>query len=286
MYKNGLSPDVIADELGKHRATIYRWLKDIKLAGIRQFVRRKKAAKRRRQPTKLDAITRKRIIALRRQYGWCGQKIKKELRTTYGTSLCLMSVYRVLREEFSLKGKRRPYVARGKAPAAYAPREVIQYDTVDLGELYAYTAIDIFTKEPSVLLTEDLTSASGVAAFWYHYQTFGKVLLHQSDEGPEFMGDFPVVVTAGGASHRYARPYKKNDQAYIENFNRSLRSECVGWGKYQRADKAWLQTQVNQWLAHWHAARWHMGLPDMMTPAQHLEWYTKQQKVPVVAFAL
>ena len=45
--------------------------------------------------------------------------------------------------------------------------------------------------------------------------------------------------------HRIARPYKKNEQAFIEAFNRSLRRECLGWAKYQPKEIPALTKELN-----------------------------------------
>lgn len=42
-----------------------------------------------------------------------------------------------------------------------------------------------------------------------------------------------------------ARPYRKNKQAFIESFNRSLRKECLGWGKYSKSELPILEKEVN-----------------------------------------
>lgn len=285
LHQAGMSPGEIGRRVHRDRATVYRWLRQTRLIGIREFVRRKQTAKRRRQPRKLHGVLRQRIISLRKEHGWCGQKIQKELAEVDGVSVCLMSIYRVLHTELAV-GRKRPYRKRGLPPQATAPRQVVQHDTVDFGELFAFTSIDIFSKEPSVVMAAALSMEAGAAAFRVHHARYGAAGCHQSDEGPEFQTAFVAAVTATGARHRYARPYKKNDQSYIENFNRSLRSECLGWGKYQVCERPTVQAWVDAWIAHWMEERWHMGLPEMMTPAQHLAWYTKQEKVGSVAFAL
>jgi len=48
----------------------------------------------------------------------------------------------------------------------------------------------------------------------------------QTDGGPEFKGSFAQRARAYCVRHRIARPYKKNEQAYIERFNRTLRKKC------------------------------------------------------------
>lgn len=292
LYRSGMKPGAIGIRVNRDRATVYRWLQGITLYGIREYVRRKKITKRRRQPRKLQPEITLKIIELRRELGWCGQKIQKELKEHHNLSVSLMSIYRVLHQHFKIGSKWKKYTKRGDAPKATKPREIIQHDTVDFGELYAYTSIDVFTKEPAVVIGDNLLSETGVIAFKDQKRYYGKTKLHQSDEGSEFKGMFVETVVASGAHHRYARPYRKNDQAYIENFNRSLRKECLGWGKYKKEDKAKLQARVNVYLFHFVHERWHMGLPEMMTPAQFRVWYNiknkqgSKEEIPKVAFAL
>ena len=135
-------------------------------------------------------------------------------------------------------------------------------------------------------MVDNLESETGVKAFAMQKAFYGPAKLHQTDEGSEFKGNYPTAVEKTGSQHRFARPYKKNDQAFIENFNRSLRSECLGWVKYRKEEKVAVQKMVNEYLLHFINRRWHMGLPNMMTPAQFKLWYTKNKKVDqVVAFA-
>ena len=284
LYRAGLNGEQIGKRVDRDRATVYRWISDIKKTGIHEFVRRKHQCKRRRQTRVLSSVVKNQIKYIRREYGWCGQKIQKELAEKHGIQVCLMSVYRVVKEDFLVGSPWRKYTVRGDAPTAHKPREVAQHDTVDFGEIFAFTAIDIFSKEPAVVMGTDLTAKSGVKALRLQQAFFGPVELHQSDEGPEFKKNFPAVC----GNHRYARPYKKNEQSYIENFNRSLRKECLGWGKYKKEDLEATQARVDLWLHHWMFERWHMGLPNMQTPAQFTtSWYAErnQEYVPV-AFAL
>ena len=202
------------------------WIAQIKILGIREFVRQKKGCKRRRQKRKLLGIVPAKIRSIRSETGWCGQKIAKELLENHAVRISVPTIYRVLKQDFELGAASKPHQYRGETPKATQPREVIQHDTVNFGELFAHTSIDVFTKEPAVVIVDNLESETGVKAFFQQKAFYGPTKLHQTDEGSEFKGDYPSAVENAGGQHRFARPYKKNDQAFIENFNRSLRSEC------------------------------------------------------------
>jgi transposase InsO family protein len=271
LYRSGVKPDEIAVRIGKHRATIYRWLKGIRYRGIRRFVREKKEAKRKRKRRCLDAITVKRIKRLRDEYGWCGEKIVFWLKLKYETKVSRSSVYRVLNRDYQLRPVRgHKNRKRGPVPQADAPQEVIQLDTVDLGELYLYVGIDIYTREAAVFIGEDLSSQEGARALTVIMQTFGYSKIIQTDNGPEFEGEFAEGVKLFSNQHRYIRPYRKNENAYVESFIRSLRRECVGWVAYRREEKTELQRMVDTYLLHYHLERPHLSL-KMLSPHQYVE---------------
>jgi IS30 family transposase len=104
--ESGVSVPAIAARLGRDRATIYRWLRSNLYQDLREFERRRKQCKRRRKRRSLDAVTTKLILRTRRQYGWCGQKIRFWLRKEYGRNVGLASVYRTLNKHMILRKKR------------------------------------------------------------------------------------------------------------------------------------------------------------------------------------
>jgi len=87
----------------------------------------------------------------------------------------------------------------------------------------------------------------------------------QTDGGPEFKDEFKIHVLKYTRRHRIARPYKKNENVYIESFNRSFRKECVGWGKYKLKDLPMLTKEVEGYLEYYRKKRAHLSL-DMKTP--------------------
>jgi len=286
MFRAGSTMEQITTVVSKNRATVYRWLAKIRRLGIREFLRRKAVCKVRRPQAQTPETTIQKIVDIRNQFGWCGAKIRKELKENHGISLALSTIYRYLHKRFTKAAVGVQRYKKHKAlVVAYAPREVVEHDTVDLGGgVYAYTAIDIFTKEPSIHIGSNLEMTTGAIAFAKHHQFYGRTLLHQSDGGSEFQTAFREAVEAV-AEHRYSRPYKKNEQSHIENFNKSLRSECFPRGEYQQSDIPELQKQADEYTKHYIQRRWHMGLPDLMTPAQFQDYYAQSPEAATLELA-
>ena len=171
-------------------------------------------------------------------------------------------IYEILAEKYVIRSRWKKNHARGPIPEASHPREVIQMDSIDFGGLFAFTAIDIFTREADVFLAPQLTASYGLLFLCQSMERrFDKhVHLLQTDGGPEFKADFLTALPAFCDRHRIARPYRKNEQSYIESFNRTVRKECLGWNNY-RSDELQVCTDlVESFLARYHYHRPHLGL--------------------------
>ena len=269
LYQNGISPEEIPKQLEAHRATVYRWLKKIKLKGINKFIREYKKAKTgRRQPRKTNILTKLHIYDIReKHHQCCGEKIQYFLKLQYSESVSVSTIYRILNEKYQLTSKWKKYCKRGHLRKGSNPRESIQTDTVDLGNIYAFTSIDTFTKEASVVLKPELTAKAGEEALKQQLSYFKQIKHIQGDGGHEFKREWQSYAKEHISSIRTARPYKKNEQAFIERFNGILRKECVGYLKYKREDIPWLQEKINQYLYYYHNKRPHLSL-GMKTPRE------------------
>ena len=268
LYKNHISPESIAIQLHLHRATIYRWLAQIRKKGIRVFLRQYKDAKRVRHRKTINTILKKRIYYLREEYQQCcGQKLKYLLLTIYNQTISLSTIYRVLHEQYKISRKWKPRGGKNKLKRGTQPREFIQNDTVVLGELYAFTSIDTYTKEVCVTLSTDLSAKSGEEALHIQLHRFGKIAAIQRDGGPEFKKEWEVLARKEIGKVYTSRPYKKNDQAFIEKFNATLRKECVGHVYYKKAHLPMLRQRIAEFLYYYHYKRPHMAL-NFLTPHQ------------------
>lgn len=271
LHQVGVHPDEIAERVGKHRTTVYRWLSGIRLYGIRRYLERYRTAKKgRRQKRKTDPIMKDRIYRIREEFHHCcGEKIRYWMRKRYGSSPSLTTIYRILGEKYQLRPKGQRNRKRGPVPHAERPREVLQTDTVDFGGVFAFTAVDICTREAAVILKPVLNASAGAEALRKQMIFFGSVALLQRDGGPEFMAEWETEAAKHTERIRTARPYKKNEQAFIESFNRTLRKECLGWLKYRKEQLPALQERVDAFLRFYNTERPHLSL-GMSTPADRL----------------
>jgi transposase len=269
----GHGAEEIAWRVGVSRATVYRWLRGIKRYGVRRFRWRYKRAKRGHRQRKASRYVEERVLAIRQaHHGSCGEKIVYWLAQE-GIVLSRSTVYRVLAKHAQLRVRGRRNQARGAVPQGLKPRQVIQMDTVDFGDVFAFTAIDTFTREASVVMRPRLTSQDGAAALAHFAAYFGRCDMIQTDGGTEFQAHFQALAASIAGGHRVARPYKKNEQAFIERFNRTLRHECLGWKKYPRHFIPILQHHVDSWLQYYHFVRPHMAFQPMrppLVPESHL----------------
>lgn len=268
LYLSGVSPEEIPGKIEKHRATVYRWIKEMKRNGIRYFIREYEEAKRGHRQRKTNPILKDHIYKIREgKRNCCGEKIKYFLKKEYAEEVSVSTIYRILNEKYILKKRWRGNEKRGAVLKGSKPREVIQVDTVDFGSIYAFTAIDTFTREASVILKRRLDSKSGEEALISQLEFFGKIDGIQRDGGHEFKSHWQTKARNCIPYIRTARPYRKNEQAFIERFNGILRKECLGHLKYTHKDLITMQRKVKEFLNYYHYERPHLSL-NMQTPHQ------------------
>ncbi len=274
LYEGGLAKSHIAKRLGKNRETIHIWLRGIERYGLTGFLDRYRQAKKgERAKRKANPLVKRWVWEIReREYECCGQKIQYFLKLEHNIHLSVPKIYQILAEKYVIRPKWRKNKVRGVVPKATVPREVIQMDTIDFGELYAFTAIDIFTREADILITTELTADFGCQFLYQSMQRRfgGHVKLLQTDGGPEFKAEFESNVHQFCERHRVARPYRKNEQAYIESFNRTVRKECLGWTKYPVTQLGECQEMAEVFLKRYHYHRPHIG-KGMIPPLSNKE---------------
>lgn len=276
LFEQGVPKAHIAKQVGVHRETVGEWIKGIAQHeyGLLGFLEDyEKAKKGERKKRKVDGLLKARIYRLREENRQCcGQKIQEYLFDEYGIYLSVPTIYGILAQKYKLRSKWKKNQRRGELVKATKPREVIQMDTVHFGMVFAFTAVDTFAKDISVKLYPTLTSSDGKDFLRHSFTRFNHTKMLQTDGGPEFKGEFKQNVFTYADRFRVARPYKKNEQSYIESFNRSLRKECLGWGNFHPPQIPSLEKELTEYLHYYHTKRPHLGL-NMKTPNQILKEY-------------
>lgn len=254
----------IAAKLARHRETISLWIRGIERYGLLSYLERygeaKKGPRRRRQ---IDSRLKDLIWMIReREMDCCGEKIRYFLEKEYRIKVSSSKIYEILAERYQLRSRWKKNQVRGPVPHAAKPREVVQMDSIDFGELFAFTGIDVYTREADILIAPQLTAHHGYRFLRQSMERRfdGHVQLLQNDGGPEFKDEFRRHVGEFCDRHRVSRPYKKNEQSFIESFNRTVRKECLGWKKYRKHELSFCEQLVGRFLERYHYHRPHMGI--------------------------
>lgn len=270
LYQAGVNVADISAKIAKHRATVFRWIAGIKLYGIREFLKRYKTAKQRERRKRIDCRAEALLVERRKVHAECGQKLRYWLKRVHGISLAVATVYRILGKHFQLRSKWKKWTRRPELPKATTPREVIQIDSVDLGELFAHTFIDTYTRETRVVIVANLLSETATLALDEAMDYFGGSVWIQTDNGSEYKKGFRPRAKQYCEKLRQITPRQKNENAFIESFNRTLRKECVGWRKYKVSELDKLQAYVDSWLVYYHTERPHLSL-NLQTPHEFIQ---------------
>lgn len=215
LFEQGVPQLHIAKQLQINRVTVYRWIQGIQTAGdlelfLDHYLNAKKGTRRKQ---KVDGLLKSRIYSLRDKYDCCGQKIRYFLDEEYGIDLGVTRIYEILKEKYKLRSKWKKNQKRGYTPKASKAQEVVQMDTVDFGDVYAFTGVDIFSKEADVYLAPALTASFGYCflkqAMERRFHNFVETI--QTDGGHEFKSEFQRHVLEYTNRHRVAHPYRKNE---------------------------------------------------------------------------
>jgi transposase len=262
LWRERISIERIAKRIKVHRSTVYRWIPRFRRLGINRTIKYyKNCKKRERKKRKVTGWIKAKVYEIREaKRQCCGEKIKYYLMKEEGINLSVKTIYRILNEKYKLRKKYKKGRKYGEVPKAKGEREVIQTDTVDFGEVYAFNYIDIYTRQAFVDLEVDLESESGKVSLEEASKVFGRIRLLQSDGGPEYKKAFKKVIKRYADRYRVSRPYKKNEQSFIESFNRSLRKECLGWRKYKRIEIPEMKKRVKDYMKYYNSERPHLGL--------------------------
>jgi transposase InsO family protein len=270
LYQAGVEVSEISVKIAKHRSTVFRWVAGIELYGIREFLKRYKASKTRARSKQIDCRAEALLVERRKIKEQCGQKLRHWLKKTHGIVVSVATIYRILGKHFKLRSKWKKWVRRPALPRAEGPREVIQIDNIDLGELFIHNFIDTFTREVVSVVVLEKTAEMATKALEEAMDYFGSSVWIQTDNGSEYKKEFRPKANRYCEKLRQITPGQKEENGFVESFNRTLRKECVGWRKYKAHELDKLQAYVDSYLVEYHTERPHLSL-NLMTPYEFIQ---------------
>ena len=227
LWRENIPANTIANNLGVHRATVYRWIFKWSNIGLRRTLEYYTNCKKNPRKKRVSSGIKDIVLHIRHsKHDCCGEKIRFFLHKNYGINVSTSTIYNILSKSSELKRRYKKWKF-GEAPKGNYARDVVQADTVAFGDIFAYTYIDTYTRQAHVDLETGLESADGYASLTSAKKIFKEIRLLQTDGGHEFEGEFKQRVGEVANEHRISRPYRKNEQSFIESFNRTLRKECL-----------------------------------------------------------
>ena len=270
LTEQGLSHTKIAVHLGRHRETIGLWLKDMENYGLAGFLDRHTQAKKGpRRARQVPARIKRLIWELRvREHDCCGQKIAYFLEREYQVRLSVPKIYEVLAEKYVIRSKWRKNQKRGLCRQRCGPGQSSRWIPWRL-DISSPSPGSTYIPRRRRWCFDPHIPAMMAPPFCEppcRDALRGRVEVLQTDGGPELKGAFATQARTYCERHRIARSHKKNERAYIENFNRTLRKECLGWGTYRTQDLVRLIPEVHTFLERYRYHRPHMGFSPMRPP--------------------
>jgi len=161
--------------------------------------------------------------------------------------------------------KRKPYDLKAKGPAQVVEFDMKHIQVMDY-KLYAFVAIDIFTKQALIHIASSASSRQARLALEQVLGVFGNDVCVVNDNGSENFGKAYVYLKDQNITQYFARPHTPKDKPHVENLIGKLQQECLEEDT-SRKTVAECQDQVNRWLNDYHFFRPHQAL-DYLTPQE------------------
>jgi transposase InsO family protein len=218
------------------------------------------------------------VLSVRKQLKRCAEVVWHHLVTVLSVVVSLSSVRRILWRSGVARGrKNRVRRDNPRRPHVTKPGELVQTDTIHHVDpksgrrLYYYTVIDLYTRMTYVTVAPKLgprLAAWAVLGAQAHWEI--PIAMVQADNGPEYGRSFEQVMSAHGITTRHSRLHRPNDNAFVERFNRTIQTECIGYYWNRSVPLPSQQARLTAYLEYYNTKRVHLGI-QMRVPAAMLQ---------------
>jgi transposase InsO family protein len=148
-------------------------------------------------------------------------------------------------------------------------RKVIEFDMKHiylLGvKLYAFCAIDPFTKESVLHIGSSPSSKNAKTALEKTIARFGKDIIIVNDNGSEKMKHAEAYLLSENITQYWTHPYAPKEKPFVERFIGTFQKECLDYN-YDPMNVTELREVADAWLDKYHFYRPHESL-NFFTPA-------------------
>lgn len=305
LVRDNVPLQTVANRCGVHRSTVWRWkrkwdklnehvqltndnrpsrpvdtpsgVSSFRLAGCTWRIPTS-ISRPHTNPTALDQELVQLVLTVRAQLKRCAEVVWHHLTVTLGVSLSLSSVRRILWRSGVARGrKNRVRRDNPRRPVVTKPGELVQTDTIHHVDpktgrrLYYYTVIDLCTRMTHVTLVPKLSASLAARAVIEAQTTWGfAISMVQADNGPEYSRYFEQIMKRHDIQTRHSRLHRPNDNAFVERFNRTIQTECIGYYWQKSVPLSRQQAMLTAYLEHYNTKRVHLGI-QLLTPIQMLQ---------------
>ena len=287
-HNNNIS--LAARHFGLGRATIQRWLKQLKYYGPVGLNEKSRRPKRTRVPT-TSSNTVLRIVQLRKKYPvWSKYKIKA-LLDRENIQVSVSTVGRVLKrrglidKKTSIKRRKAALSPKMRFPKGLRisqAGDMIQMDTKYIRlpkgrKLYQFTAIDVLTKRRVLRVYPSESSRNGAHFLEECIMNFPfAIKAVQTDNGAPFMKEFDKLCEKKNLPHYWIHPKQPKENTYVERSHKSDKREFYQQGNISPFLST-MQKRIREWEDTWNNIRPH-GALGQLTPSQYF-WKIKTTKL-------
>lgn len=284
--KYGKNIALTARRFGLERKTLRRWRDRFQQRGMLGLNDHSRRPKKLRVPvTPLPIVAR--TVQLRKQYGWSKHKLTRLLRKE-GHIVSVSTVGRILKRTNLInpkvsrkrfKAAKHPKKRHPKGLKIAKPGDLVQIDTKVLRlttnqTLYQFTAIDVLTKLRVLFVHPSLASRNGASFLTQCQREFPfPVRAVQTDNGPEFLGEFRKLCEAKKLPQFFIHPHTPKENTYVERSHRTDKDEFYQRGNLRQSLSA-MRAGLKSWEKVYNDIRPHEAL-KYLTPREYFEkWQT------------